>query len=285
MSSDALKPEEPVPATSPADPASAELPLIAYALPGIQATPIVPGPVSRPWMRETHKQFAHRCLPLLMANQSGWLLLNMQPVRVTWDGGSGAGSLRIENLGEEAGRLQVSSQFGHGILTWVVDYLFRTPPGYNLLVRGPANLPKDGIQALEGLVETDWAVATFTMNWKMTRADHPVTFEAGEPFCMVVPQRRHELERFAPRTAPIEQERELYKQWSLFHNRRMLMIGARHVALSKGGRAAWDKVPFERHYFEGTSPGGWSADEHQTKRSLRPFPTPVDAGEPESGGG
>ena len=36
------------------------------------------------------------------------------------------------------------SLFGHGILTWTLPYLFRTPPGYNLLARGPANWPKDG---------------------------------------------------------------------------------------------------------------------------------------------
>ena len=91
------------------------------------------------------------------------------------------------------------SHFGSGSLTFHIPYLFRTPPGWNLLARGPSNWPRDGVIALEGLVETDWAVATFTMNWKLTAIDRPVTFEAGEPFCMLVPQRRGDLERFAPR--------------------------------------------------------------------------------------
>ena len=63
----------------------------------------------------------------------------------------------------------VSSNFGYGIVTWYLPYLFRTSPGYNLWVRGPVNSPKDGIVPLEGLVETDWAEATFTVNWKITR--------------------------------------------------------------------------------------------------------------------
>ena len=50
------------------------------------------------------------------------------------------------------------------------------------------------------MIETDWSVATFTMNWKLTRPHWPVTFEIGEPICMVVPQRRGELESFHPQS-------------------------------------------------------------------------------------
>ena len=100
----------------------------------------------------------------------------------------------------------VGTMFGYGVLTWTIPYLFRTDPGWNLLARGPANLPQDGVSALEGLVETDWATATFTMNWKMTRPGLPVRFEAGEPFCQIVPQRRHELEAFRPQKASLTDE-------------------------------------------------------------------------------
>ena len=90
------------------------------------------------------------------------------------------------------------SHFGDGILTWHLPMLFRTPAGYNLLVRGPANYPRDGVCALEGIVETDWASASFSMSWKLTRKLMPVRFEVDEPICMIVPQRRAELEEFAP---------------------------------------------------------------------------------------
>jgi hypothetical protein len=50
------------------------------------------------------------------------------------------------------------SHFGSGILTWNVPYLFRTPPGYNLLVRGPANWPKDAAfeKGIELLFDKLW---------------------------------------------------------------------------------------------------------------------------------
>jgi Family of unknown function (DUF6065) len=60
-------------------------------------------------------------------------------------------------------RLAIANRAG-----WLIQIptrVFRTPPGCNLYVRGPANSPKDGIAALEGIIETDWSEATFTMNW------------------------------------------------------------------------------------------------------------------------
>ena len=82
---------------------------------------------------------------------------------VTWNGGLGADALKVEFF-EKPKVAHAASHFGSGILTVTVGYLFRTPPGYNLYIRGPANLPKDGIAPLEGIVETDWSEATFTMN-------------------------------------------------------------------------------------------------------------------------
>jgi hypothetical protein len=38
-------------------------------------------------------------------------------------------------------------------------------------------MPKDGLAPLEGIVEADWAVVPFTMNWKLIRTV-PVGFEA-----------------------------------------------------------------------------------------------------------
>ena len=121
--------------------------------------------------------------------------------------------------------MPVRSHFGFGVVTWNIPYVFRTPPGFNLLARGPANWPKDGACALEGLVETDWAFANFTMNWKLTRPDHPVTFEEGEPFCMIVPQRRGELESFDPEVCDMSDDAELSAEFREFaQNRDALQI-------------------------------------------------------------
>lgn len=124
-------------------------------------------------MDATVERFANRCLPMLIANQAGWMLLSSHTLLATWNGGDHPSHLSVEYLSGSA-PFPASSHFGYGILTWRLPYLFRTPPGYNLLVRGPSNRPKAEIYALEGIVETDWAVATFTMNWKMTHAHQPV---------------------------------------------------------------------------------------------------------------
>jgi len=51
-------------------------------------------------------------------------------------------------------------------------------------VSGAPNSHTDGIIALEGLVETDWTPATFTMNWRFTRPGL-VQFEKNECFCFL----------------------------------------------------------------------------------------------------
>jgi hypothetical protein len=135
-------------------------------LEGLQLFPtsfaIHPAPRLRAWMNAEQTRFAYHCLPLVMANQAGWILTSGRTVLARWTGGSDTDDLTVESPdGEDP---PASSQFGSGILTWEIPFLFRTPPGYNLLARGPANWWKEGAVALEGLVETDWAVATFTMN-------------------------------------------------------------------------------------------------------------------------
>jgi Family of unknown function (DUF6065) len=90
------------------------------------------------------------------------------------------------------------SHFGHGILTFHIPCLFRTEPGIDLLVQGPVNRPKDAIAPLSGIVETDWAPYTFTMNWQFTRPGIAVRFEKGEPFCHVWPLQRGALQTVEP---------------------------------------------------------------------------------------
>jgi hypothetical protein len=226
--------------------------------------------VTRDWILNTHGRFAQRCLPLLIANQSGWTLHNPEPFRVTWDGNDGQLGIRVEGMDGRGAPAHVSSLFGYGILSWTVPYLFRTSPGYNLLARGPANLPKDGIGALEGVVETDWAVASFTMNWKFTRPGS-VEFERDEPYCMLVPQKRGEIESFQPTTMPLSGNAELEAQHRAWDESRKLSILMKRAAVALQGPEHPDALKWEGHYFRGTSPGGATASEHQTKLNVPEF--------------
>lgn len=140
---------------------------------------IVPAPADRFWMDFTTHGWANRCLPLRIANQAGWHILNNSKFEVEWNGKPDVDAVTIHFLDGRPSRF-VKSNFGFGILTWYLPYLFRTSPGYNLLVRGPANLPKDGISAIEGLVETDWVEGTFSVNWKITRPFMKIRFEIDD---------------------------------------------------------------------------------------------------------
>ena len=181
------------------------LQIVAFERYGPVELALFRAPPRRRWMDDSAGRFAYRCLPLVIANQAGWFVRNPVTFSLYWNGGASASDIQIlvppgqhgfsTAFGPES---VIETHFGEGIVTFQLPYLFRTSEGYNLWVKGPANIVKDGIQPLEGLVETDWSPAPFTMNWKVTRAFQTITFLAGEPICQLVPYPRGLIERFDP---------------------------------------------------------------------------------------
>jgi hypothetical protein len=104
--------------------------LTAYQL-GSHTLPLIPSFAARDWMLRTDKQFANRCLPMLIANQSGWLILNDVPFTAVWSGGDG---VRATSVSYDPGPASPSSRK----LLWLRDldlehpFVFRTPLGFNL---------------------------------------------------------------------------------------------------------------------------------------------------------
>jgi hypothetical protein len=238
--------------------------LTAYRLPNRPSLKLVPAPADRTWMELTQSGWANRCLPLRMANQSGWVILNDEDFEVTWDGKPSVKGLTLKPL-KGTPSYFATSMFGHGILTWEIPFLFRTSPGYNLLARGPVNEFKDGIQAMDGLVETDWSEASFTMNWKVTRPLKKIRFDKDEPICMIVPQRRGELEAIAPVIENMESAPEILDGFNAWRASRLELVDRK-----KDPRNATSRE-WEGHYMRGTTVSGQPAPEHQVKRDLRPF--------------
>lgn len=239
------------------------LKLTAYKLENTHM-PIVPATKFRDWMSNWYNKHPYRCLPLMMANQSGWFLLNPERFVARWDGGGEENAVQVRIMEPDAmPHPVVSNHFGWATLTWRVPYLFRTPPGYNLLVRGPANWPKPFIYPLEGLVETDWNAMPFTMNWMITTPKQFVVFEKGEPFCMIVPQKRHEIETFETELKSIREDKDQAKlTYQSLENRSAQNYNKRldpHVKQE------------HLHYFHGRDVTGQTAPEHQTKLELHTF--------------
>ncbi len=170
---------------------------------------IQPGASQRDWMDATDQRFAYRCLPLSIANASGWEILAPAGFEARWDGGNGKEAIRIVATEdpERVARFAVS-HFGHGVLTMHPGYLFRTSPGWALSARGTPNRGKADIMALEGLVETDWLAFPFTMNWRFLRPA-TIRFEKGEPFCFIAPVPHAVLDRIEPEWKPLSTDPEL----------------------------------------------------------------------------
>lgn len=145
---------------------------------------IKPAQRKRQWMDNTPNKFAYRCLPLSVANQYGWEFCCPFSFSAVWRGGLDMDQVEITS--EESSNF-VSTHFGSGIITFNINVIIKTDSSHNLLITGPFNDGKSFIFPLSGVIESDWMPYTFTMNWKFSEKDVPVSFEKGEPFCRVFP--------------------------------------------------------------------------------------------------
>jgi len=242
-----------------------DLHLTAYRL-NDAAAHLRPAPIERDWMEATGERFAYRCLPLNIANAHGWEILCPVGFAAGWTGGPSADAVVVQTDG--GAPAVATSHFGNGILTFHIPVLFRTPPGFDLWVQGPVNRPKDGIYPLSGVVETDWAVATFTMNWVFTRPGVLLRFEAGEPFCHLFPVQRGLVERFAPRSAAIDQEPDLKRAYDEWSQSRSSFNADLTNPQSAAQASGWQKS-----YLQGKAADGSAiaCEQHRTRLRLRPF--------------
>jgi hypothetical protein len=221
--------------------------LICYLHPGWKPL-IRPAEATREWMDATPEAFAYRCLPLDIANAHGWEILSPCAIEAQWWGGSGTDQVKIRLAPGSDPATAPVSLFGQGILTFHIAGLFRTPPGWNLWVGGSPNRPKDWLYPLTGIVETDWAPFTFTMNWRFTRAYRWARFEAGEPICFFFPVQRGYLDQVTPRLVPMEAEPGLLERFHGWSKSRDAFHARMGEETPRAGSEKWQK-----HYYRGVS--------------------------------
>lgn len=64
----------------------------------------------------------------------------------------------------------------------------KTDPGWSVLVRAPANLPRsNNYEHYEGIIETDKWFGPLFVNIRITKTDVPITFDMGYPLMQVQP--------------------------------------------------------------------------------------------------
>jgi hypothetical protein len=237
--------------------------LIAYQIHEVPEFKLEPAANTRAWMDATEGRFAYRCLPLVMANQFGWIIRCPLTFEVYWNGDDVPGRGLVFNFDDPDNYLcsYIQDHFGDGILTFSVPYLFRTEPDYGLIVRGPTNAWVPGAAPLDGFVETDWLESSFTMNWKIVEPNRVVRFDKGFPICMVQPYPKALLEGTTTRLVPLEANPELKANHDKWAN----------------SRDSFNRNPerkaseWQKDYFQGKTQAGDRVEGHLTRLKLGTF--------------
>ena len=151
------------------------------------------------------------CEAVTTASAFGWyafppisfsLIWDGTSVRWSYDGYDGwlpLGRAQFPNFGETFDRQSPERLRGYsppflsavpepGVVQIWPGLMARTRPGWSLLIRPPANLPKQGpYEMFEGIVETDrWFGPLFT-NVRLTKTDVPILFDASYPIYQMQP--------------------------------------------------------------------------------------------------
>jgi hypothetical protein len=227
---------------------------------------LVPGRQARAWMDAFSSRHPYKCLPLNMANTTGWEILCPHGFTAEWNGGPRKEDIKVTG-DRPTPELEhfVTSHFTQGVLTMHPQYLFRTPPGWGMLAMGAPNHIKDGIQPLTGLIETDWLPFPFTMNWLFTRPGR-IRFERGEPFCFITLIEHRKMEQVDPVVRALESNPVMQGQFEAWNRQRTDFN--RRLA---GGDPVAAKEAWQRFYFKGEMPEelGTAPATHTNKRRLR----------------
>ena len=82
-----------------------------------------------------------------------------------------------------------------GMIQLWTGLVARTAPGWSLLVRAPANLPRNGgYEPFEGIIETDRWFGPLITNIRLTKTNVPIDFRPDYPLLQVQPIPRHAYE-------------------------------------------------------------------------------------------
>ena len=226
-----------------------------------------PARAKRQWMDDFVDRHAYRCLPLSIANSFGWEVLCPIPLEIRWNGGMAVEDIEVIGLKELPGGVAVDhfcrSNFSRGIITFHLDYVIETEPGWGILATGPFNDPKPTASPLSGVVESDWLPYPFTMNWQLTEPGF-TRFEEGEPFCFFLPVPRRVLPNTELEIHRMADDPELQARHDQFRLARDDFM--RRV---RAGDQAAIKEAWQRHYFVGRHPDGVLGSEHLNKLRLK----------------
>jgi Family of unknown function (DUF6065) len=219
--------------------------LKAYAV-GDNPQPLVPATAKRDWMDAFTHRHPYRCLPLAVANAYGWHVLLPADVVVRWNGKN-----RLSDIEISCDRpYQVVSNFKRGIVTFDISYIFQTPPGYHLLVTGPANTFKDGVAPMTAVIESDWLPYTFTFNYQLTRPGE-FRWRRDEPYAQIAVVQAGLQETVQPSILNLSDNPQLAADHEAWVERRSSLRARQEAGDREAWKEAWGKDYFLGRYADG----------------------------------
>jgi hypothetical protein len=209
--------------------------------------------VKRTWMDETENN-AYRCTPLNVANTYGWYVLCPMDFTAEWNGGPLESDMTVtvinppEGIDDFRSYDFIATNFGHGILSFAPDFIIKTSKGVSTYVRGVPNLVANGIQPLDGVVETDWLAFTFTYNFKFIKPGK-IKFEKGQPLFSFFPVERGYVDQFDTLVSCVDDYPEFKKEYERYSNHRtMQQLGATEIdGHYKRGESPVKKYDIDNH--------------------------------------
>ena len=135
----------------------------------------------------------YRCLPLTIGNQYGFTVSSEFDIGIEWNGNDGFEDTKIylNDKVDYSVYPNISSHFGHGIVTVNTPYFFRTPPGVNLMTVNPPNYVIPNVTVMTGVIETDNLRKNFSFNLKIQMPNIKTFIPAGYPLAAFIPIPRY----------------------------------------------------------------------------------------------
>jgi hypothetical protein len=221
---------------------------------------VEPADFKRDWMDAYPHNFAYRCLPLKIANESGWVVKSPIDFKITYLNDEIPKDSIFVEIDEKDSfyRKYILSHFGRGVLTFSLPYLFQTPEPWSLWVRGYPNHYKENVSFLEGVVETYWLQSTFTYNIRLVEKNKPVQFKKGEPLFFFTLVNLKDLQNSKIKTSLISEDKELKDSYDKWNASRAAFLARK------------DRTPdeWQKDYFLGKKTDGTTQCPHLTSMKL-----------------
>ena len=190
-----------------------------------KTVPYLPDPVrSRPYITEEQKRLGgqtpphavpYHCKPWVDGQTVGWTLFYGYLTSVDISG-TNAGNIEVANLDQlvqETQQTDIVSQFAKGHFGVGSGYTLVTPPGYSILILPSPQAP-DGLEAITGLIESDWYPRQLFLVFKIPDAGNTIQLQHKTPLVRVVVVPRHEELSATPlsetESAQLEVKRQAY---------------------------------------------------------------------------